>query len=85
MADLRQQAGDWKAWDVPWLRLIAMAQPVSVCGHLAADTGDVLIATRWPSGGPGVVLSHCPRLGRAVVMHYAFASVNPPLAAVAQP
>lgn len=81
LGELKAQAKSRSEWRKPSARLIAMAMPVTVNGHVTAAAGEVLLATPWwrlPSGH--AVEVYCPRFGRGVVMHHSFAAVPRPLA-----
>lgn len=81
LSSLKKQAQGWSEWKTPSARIIAMAMPVTVNGHVAAGAGEVLLARPWwrlPSGLTAVN-AFCPRFGRGVVMHHSFAAVPRPV------
>jgi hypothetical protein len=81
LSSLKGQAKGWSALKKRPARLIAMAMPVTVNGHVAAGTGEILLATSWWQlpYGLAAVNAYCPRFGRGVVMHHSFAAVPRPL------
>lgn len=78
--DIKAQAKGWSEWRKPSARLIVMAMPVTVNGHIAASAGEVLVATPWWRLSSGHAVNvYCPRFGRGVVMHHSFGAVPRPL------